>query len=43
MTEATGYPVLDELLPRIDRIETLDAAGLDAEHIAVLVEGEPFG
>lgn len=36
MTDATGYPVLDELLTRLHRIDTLDAPGLEAEHIAVL-------
>ena len=36
VTDATGYPVLDELLPRLAGISALDAAALDAEQIAVL-------
>ena len=36
MTDPTGYPALDELLPRLGRISDLDAPGLEAEHIAVL-------
>jgi phenylalanyl-tRNA synthetase alpha chain len=36
MTDPTGYPALDELLPRLGRIPELDGSGLEAEHIAVL-------
>jgi phenylalanyl-tRNA synthetase alpha chain len=36
MTDPTGYPALDELLPRLGRIPDLDGSGLEAEHIAVL-------
>ena len=32
----TGYPDLDDLLPRLAAIVSLDGAGLDAERIAVL-------
>jgi phenylalanyl-tRNA synthetase alpha chain len=32
----TGYPDLDGLIPRLARVATLDAAGLEAERIAVL-------
>ena len=34
--EKTGFADLDNLLPRVERIATLDAAGLEAEHIALL-------
>ncbi|HTC23612.1 MAG TPA: hypothetical protein VK688_04580, partial [Gemmatimonadales bacterium] len=34
--ETTGFPDLDELLPRLERIAHLDAAQLEAEHIALL-------
>ena len=34
--QPTGYPQLDTLLPRLDRIAALDASALDAEHTAVL-------
>jgi len=36
MPEPTGYPILDDLLPRLARVEELDAAALENEHIAVL-------
>ena len=36
MPEPTGYPILDELLPRLARVEALEAADLEDEHIAVL-------
>jgi phenylalanyl-tRNA synthetase alpha chain len=34
--EKTGFADLDNLLPRLERITTLDAAALEAEHIALL-------
>jgi phenylalanyl-tRNA synthetase alpha chain len=34
--EPTGYPELDELLPRLTAVTALDAPGLEAERIAVL-------
>jgi phenylalanyl-tRNA synthetase alpha chain len=34
--EPTGYPELDALFPRLDAVASLDAAGLEAERIAVL-------
>ena len=34
--ETTGFPDLDKLLPRLERIAHLDAAQLEAEHIALL-------
>jgi phenylalanyl-tRNA synthetase alpha chain len=34
--EKTGFAELDDLLPRLARIAALDAAALDAEHIALL-------
>lgn len=36
MTEPTGYPDLDELLPRLAAVAELDAAALEAEEIAIL-------
>lgn len=36
MTEPTGHPDLDELLPRLAAVAGLDAAALDAEEIAIL-------
>jgi phenylalanyl-tRNA synthetase alpha chain len=36
MTEPTGYPDLDALLPRLDIIASLDSDALAAEHTAVL-------
>jgi hypothetical protein len=34
--EPTGYPDLDELAQRLDRVRALDARELEAEEIAVL-------
>ena len=34
--EKTGFADLDDLLPRLERLSTLDAAALEAEHIALL-------
>jgi phenylalanyl-tRNA synthetase alpha chain len=34
--EKTGFPDLDALLPRLERIAALDLAGVEAEHIALL-------
>jgi phenylalanyl-tRNA synthetase alpha chain len=36
MPEPTGYPILDELLPRLARVGELGPADLETEHIAVL-------
>ena len=36
MSEPTGYPDLDALLPRLDAVPTLAADALDAERTAVL-------
>ncbi len=36
MTEPTGYSDIDALLPRVERIPTLDAVALEAEQIALL-------
>ena len=36
MAEATGSPELDALAARVERIPSLDAAQLEAEHIALL-------
>ena len=36
--EPTGYPDLDELAQRLDRVRALDARELEAEEIAVLGE-----
>ncbi|MFZ5623696.1 MAG: phenylalanine--tRNA ligase subunit alpha [Gemmatimonadota bacterium] len=36
MTSVTGFPSLDALLPRLDRIATLSPAELEAEEIAIL-------
>ena len=36
MTESTGFPDLDALHPRLAALPELDAAALEAEHIAVL-------
>ena len=36
VTDSTGYHALDELLPRLGRIASLDADALEAEHIALL-------
>ena len=36
MSEPTGYPDLDALLPRLDAVPTLAAGVLDAERTAVL-------
>jgi phenylalanyl-tRNA synthetase alpha chain len=36
MAEPTGYPELDALLPRLERIASLEAAELEAEKIALL-------
>jgi phenylalanyl-tRNA synthetase alpha chain len=36
MAATTGYPELDALVPRLERIPTLDAAALEAEQIALL-------
>ena len=36
VTESTGYPDLDALLPRLAAVAELDPAGLEAERIAIL-------
>ena len=36
MSEPTGYPDLDALLPRLDAVQMLAADALDAERTAVL-------
>jgi phenylalanyl-tRNA synthetase alpha chain len=36
MSEPTGYPELDALLPRLDAIATLDRAALEQERVALL-------
>jgi phenylalanyl-tRNA synthetase alpha chain len=36
MALTTGYPTLDEVATRLDRVASLDATGLEAERIAIL-------
>jgi hypothetical protein len=36
MIQTTGYPELDEIARRLDRVGALDARELEAEEIAVL-------